>query len=661
MNAERPSQDLPICPDPKTLALYAVGKLAPRQIQEIAEHVDHCDRCAESLESLGDNDTLISTLRRHAPAGVTPDTDAETSWVGRRVGPYEILEMIGAGSMGTVYKARQLDLNRVDAVKIARSSLGVQARARFRTEGQAIARLSHPNIVRVYACGEQNGCPYIAMELVEGRSLAQKIVAGSFTEREAAELVQTLADAVAFAHKQEVIHRDLKPANVLVAADGSVKLTDFGLAKLLDIEDGQTQRETVLGTASYMAPEQARGDIAEVGVPADVYGLGAILYEMLTGRAPFRAETRMETLLQVQSQEPVRPTLLRARLCRSLEAVSLKCLEKQPSRRYASAAELANDLQRWLTNRPTHARPIGPLGRCWKLVQRRPLLAAGLLCGMTAVAVAAVWWSLLEPSPERRYQQQVAPTLARLKQGEPIELIRPGEAAPASRVRCGENITKARATEEGFVVTTPVLGIVEFLPDVPWPSFRIHAEFRHDQSRFGPVGDGGVGIAFSYRDADSPAGKQHVFGAVALEDWDQRKRDGVLKSRAMLQLVWYLDTPTDGQSPFKHHHRYPPKREVWYPSPAGPDGVWHTLVIEVNSAGRTAVLSDCPGQVMGPLRPEHYRTFPAKLVDLHDEARGVQFAPLDQIVIGAIVSGGQMTLRRLRIEPQQKAEKLVTP
>ncbi len=674
MNPDRPPHRLDSCPLPEVLAAYSVGKLSPEQTQAITEHVEACESCEESLEDLDNDDTLVVALQRHGPSeseldenvrevsrGARADTDRHRSCpdtvAGQRVGPYELREKLGQGAMGVVYKARQVGFNRLVALKMSLSGglLGHEARARFRIEGEAIARLKHPNIVCVYDCGEHDGQPYFSMELVEGQSLSQKLGMGPLAEKKAAELVRTLARAVAFAHEQEVIHRDLKPANVLLDADGAVKLTDFGLAKLLDAEVGQTQRETVLGTASYMSPEQARGDLSAVGRLADVYGLGAILYETLTGRPPFRSGSRAETLHQVQTLDPVPPSKLRLRLCRSLEAICLKCLEKDPRRRYASATALAEDLERWMENRPTRARPVGPLLRCWKAVQRRPALAPSVLACVLAITMAALWWSLCEPTLEQRYEQRVAPLLAQLQHGETVDLIQPEGNIPAFMVRCGDGITKVRMTADGFIVTTPGLGLVELLPRVPISDYRIHAELRHDRTRFGPVGDAGVGVTFTGRHVNSPDGGQHVVAAVGLNDWDQRQHDKKLQSRAMLQLVWYLDTPTDGENPFKHRLLYPPKRTAWYPSPVGSEGIMHTLVIDVHPEATTAELGDCPGQKMGPLLPAHFLTFSSKLHAGTKEVKDVEIDPLNQPAIGVLVSGGQCTIRRLRIVPQPQA------
>jgi serine/threonine-protein kinase len=651
-----------------------VGRLPAEQVERIASHVTGCPRCGEALVDIsGDDDSLVAALRQHVPAGVpvgqpagSSDLEGTTDLAGRDgasarkpepvpSGPYQLLEKIGQGAMGEVLKARQVGLNRLVALKMAlpHCQLAPEARARFRTEGEAIARLEHPNIVRVHDCGELGGRPYFSMELIQGQSLAEKLAgAGPLPEREAAELVRTLALAVAFAHHKGVVHRDLKPANVLIAADGTVKLTDFGLAKLLDVDAGQTQRDAIMGTASYMAPEQARGDVAEVGPPADVYGLGAILYEVLTGQPPFRSATRSQTLHQVQTQDPVPPTRLRPGTCPYLEAVCLKCLEKVPSRRYPSAGALADDLARWALDRHPLVRPAGRLRRAGKAIRRHPFRAAAVAaCALVAVA-AGVAWTVVEGTPPRRYQRAVAPPLARLERGEAVELIRPGGEAPAFQVRCGEGITKARMTDDGFVVTSPALGLVELLPGVPASRYRLEAELRHDRSRFGPVGDGGVGVTFTHRSARSAEGEHHVMAVVALNDWHKHNRKGQTLSRAMLQLAWYLDTPTDSQSPYKHRILYPPKQTAWYPSPSGQDGVAHALVIDVEPEGATAELGDAPGQRMGPLWNKYFARFAHNLRTDQKEAMGVDLGPLNQPAVGVLVAGGQCTVRRLRIVPQ---------
>jgi serine/threonine protein kinase len=302
---------------------------------------------------------------------VPPGEKAASGWRPAVPG-YEILEELGRGGMGVVFKARQIALDRLVALKMILSGgyAGEEDLVRFRIEAQAVARLQHPNIVQVYDAGRYEGTTYLAMEYCGGGTLDRKLAESPLPPPQAVLLGITLAGAVQAAHQANVIHRDLKPANVLLTTDGTPKITDFGLAKRMD-EVGQTAPGAVVGTPSYMAPEQAGGRTREVGPAVDIYMLGAILYECLTGRPPFKAATVVDTLMQVLHEEPTPPRQLVPGIPRDLETIVLHCLEKEPTRRYATAAELAQDLQRWLASEPIAARPVGGLERLWKWVRRR--------------------------------------------------------------------------------------------------------------------------------------------------------------------------------------------------------------------------------------------------------------------------------------------------
>jgi serine/threonine-protein kinase len=291
---------------------------------------------------------------------------------------YDLVGELGRGGMGVVYQARQVALNRVVALKmvLAGGHASPEELARFRSEAEAVARLQHPNIVQIHEVGEVGGLPYFSLEFCPGGSLAQRLNGTPLVPKQATELIETLARAMHAAHEAGVVHRDLKPANVLLAADGAPKVTDFGLAKRLDAADGPTRSGAIMGTPSYMAAEQAAGDPAKICPATDVYALGAILYELLTGRPPFKAATSVETLRQVVEQEPVPPSRLNAQAPRDLETVCLKCLAKSPARRYATAAALAEDLRRWRNGEPIAARPAGTLERAAKWARRRPAVAA---------------------------------------------------------------------------------------------------------------------------------------------------------------------------------------------------------------------------------------------------------------------------------------------
>jgi len=340
---------------------------------------------------------------------------------------YEILGELGRGGMGVVYRARQAGLNRLVALKmiLAGSHAGPDALARFRSEAEAVAALQHPNIVQIYEVGERDGLPYFSLELVEGGSLADRLNGTPWPARPAAELVAALARAMHYAHQRGVIHRDLKPANILLQiADCRLqidnksaicnlqsaipKITDFGLAKQIDSSAGRTRTGAVMGTPSYMAPEQGGGKSKEIGPACDTYALGALLYELLAGRPPFRAETPLDTIRQVIDSEPLPPSRLQPKLPRDLETICLKCLEKSPARRYASAGALADDLQRFLDSKPIEARPTPAWERLAKWARRRPAVAAlTLLSAVTAaVGFALVTWQWREADAARTDEER---------------------------------------------------------------------------------------------------------------------------------------------------------------------------------------------------------------------------------------------------------------
>ncbi|HEV3263756.1 MAG TPA: serine/threonine-protein kinase, partial [Gemmataceae bacterium] len=329
-----------------------------------------------------------------------------------RIPGYEVEAVLGHGGMGVVYHARHLRLNRPVALKmlLAGAYAGPEERGRFLREAEAVAALRHPNVVQVHDLGDLDGKPYFTMEYVEGGSLAQRLLGAPQPARQAAELLATLAAAVQVAHHGGIVHRDLKPANILLTADGTPKITDFGLARRLEGGAGLTHTGVPMGTPSYMAPEQARGQTRAIGPAVDVYALGAILYELLTGRPPFRAETATETLLQVIYQEPAPPARLNAKVPRDLETICLKCLEKEPHLRYASAAAVAEDLHRFLRGEAITARPEGRLGRLVRRVRRRPMLSAALAAVVlfaVALAGGALWQTSERAAAERAAEEDL--------------------------------------------------------------------------------------------------------------------------------------------------------------------------------------------------------------------------------------------------------------
>jgi len=310
----------------------------------------------------------------------------------RLFGDYEIIEQLARGGMGVVYRARQIKLRREVALKLITSGAFASGEAlrRFQAEAELAAGFKHPNIVPIFEIGEVDGQPFFSMGLVEGPPLDQKLGRKPLEPKAAAGLLVKIARAVQYAHDRGVLHRDLKPANILMDAQGEPHLTDFGLAKVMQQQSALTCTNAILGTPSYMAPEQARGDVKSLAVTVDVYGLGAVLYDVLTGEPPFAGGTTYETVRRVLETEPRRPSVLNAAVDGDLETICLKSLEKQPERRYASAAAFAEDLERWLGGRPIQARAVGAVERATKWARRHPLVAALGCLSVAALLVGAV-------------------------------------------------------------------------------------------------------------------------------------------------------------------------------------------------------------------------------------------------------------------------------
>ena len=384
-----------------------VQQLLDRLLESNATPEEVCASCPELLpvvrkrlrqmrRVLADIDALFPP-----PTEPTPPPHDATPPHGEaalpRIPGYAVEAVLGRGGVGVVYKARDLRLNRDVALKmlLAGAHAGPEELERFLREAEAVAGLRHANVVQVHEVGDLDGQPYFTMELVEGGSLARQLAGAPLPAVQAANLTAVLADAVEAAHRGGVIHRDLKPANVLLTADGTPKITDFGLARCLEGGGGLTVSGAAMGTPSYMAPEQACGKKDAVGPATDVYALGATLYELLTGRPPFRSETAAATIQQVLTEEPVPPARLNRRTPRDLETICLKCLHKEPTRRYSSAAALAEDLRRFGRGEAIAARAVGPLERAVRWVRRCPGLAttsaASVLLALTLVGVGA-WW-----------------------------------------------------------------------------------------------------------------------------------------------------------------------------------------------------------------------------------------------------------------------------
>jgi WD40 repeat protein len=436
------------CPSRTLLQRFLSERLGAAEAEPLEAHLDACAPCQHALEELtnavrlradpapASGTAFLQRLEAAPPPadseGVLPTIAAAPQAVPAAVPPptipgYEVLRELGRGGMGIVYLARQRRLRRLVAMKmmLAGGAATAEQLARFRVEAEAAARLQHANIVQIYEVGEQAGQPYCALEYVDGGNLAQQLGGTPAPAAQAARLVETLARAMHYAHRQGVVHRDLKPANILLQRTENgeqrthglsvlcspfsdlwtPKIADFGLAKRLDHTATQTGTGVVLGTPGYMAPEQAWGRNKDVGPAADVYALGAILFELLTGRPPFRGETPLDTLVQVCRSDPPAPRRLQPTVPRDLETICLKCLHKEPDARYGSAEDLADDLQRFLRHQPIRARPLGRAARLVRWARRNPALAAVTALALTTLLAAvavSVWFAVYQVHAARR-------------------------------------------------------------------------------------------------------------------------------------------------------------------------------------------------------------------------------------------------------------------
>jgi serine/threonine-protein kinase len=353
--------------------------------------------CPKCLLKLGGAELGILVRRQEAGAEVHGSEAA-----GRKFGNYEVLEKIAQGGMGAVYKARQLNLDRLVALKLL--PFGQFSRddllQRFRSEASAAAALQHPNIVAVHDVGEHEGQPFFSMDFVEGRTLAELVRDQPLPAKRAAAYLKTIAEAVHYAHQHGILHRDLKPSNILIDSSDQPRITDFGLAKrlgdsaLCTPHSPITLTGQVLGSPNFMSPEQADGRSHSIGPPSDVYSLGALLYHLLTRQPPFQADTLTTLLKQVLEAEPVPPRSLNPSIPKDLETICLKCLEKEPHRRYATAQALADDLDRFLNHEPVLARPIGPSGKAWRWCRRQPVRASliGALALVLVLGMVGISW-----------------------------------------------------------------------------------------------------------------------------------------------------------------------------------------------------------------------------------------------------------------------------
>jgi hypothetical protein len=673
------------CPGAADLAAYAVGRLSEDTLEAVAGHLAGCRRCTELLGTLDDRDDRLTrnlgspgprspywdepecgrleaaaraiaassqpTRAEPAPAATAPNREPPFP---RAFGRYELLAKLGRGGMGIVYQARQLPLKRAVALKVltAGAHAGPDERARFQREGEAITRLCHANIILVHDFGEHDGQPYFSMELAEGGNLSARLAGAPLPARQAAALVRTLARAIQHAHEHGVIHRDLKPSNILLMADGAPKVSDFGLAKVLDADGGQTLSDAILGTPSYMAPEQARGRARDVGPPTDVYALGAILYECLTGRPPFRAPTRGQTLEQVRCAEPASPSRALPNVSRELEAICLKCLEKAPRHRYPSADALADDLDRWLSGDSVVARPRRWPARVGKRIRRHPVLGALLVLAAVAAGLTPeLLWYTDPDRPRKEWQHDLA-------RGQAVTLLGETGMLRWSRSRA-RDARLATAGDGCLTIESWHLSLLELLPDPQRDRYRIQAWVRHEKSN--DLGD--VGIYCGHRQyGDGPAAI-HQFTRLSYNDI--RSNDEVF-AKVVLHVPNAVPPPINSVTltPYLYAEAGSGRAVdlagagLWPPffKPAGlGGGPWRLLVLEVTPE---CVRAFWESRQVGGLPTADMRANTRKLLpglvavrpeDPAAQAVDPSFAPRGGL--GLYVHNGSASFRSVTVEP----------
>jgi serine/threonine-protein kinase len=635
-----------LCPSDEVLRAFGLGEWLPEaDVDAVATHIDYCPDCGAALDRVHEStNSLLAQMRALRDVGTVPEPPSSApgrSTVPKlpfQMGRYELLKELGHGGMSVVYEARQEWPPRPVAVKMLhRWFTGPDALARLRAEVDAVGRLQHPAIVHVYDYGEQEGRPYFVMEYLPGGTLAGRLKEGPLPQREAAEAVRTLALATHAAHQKGVVHRDLKPANVLLDGAGRLKIADFGVAVLADNAEWRKEAEgTLVGTPAYMAPEQARGESAAIGIPSDVYGLGAILYEALTGRPPFTGATQGEILDQVRTRQPVLPSRLRRGLSWNLEAICLRCLEKKADQRYTSAAELADDLSNWLEGKPIRARPLGRLGRTWLTVRRRARLAlAALVAGAILVLLAALPRGKQPEPPDP--DQPIRDIEARLASRQSVELIGEKGGPPWRRwVEDNDSGTASVRADGTFTATSWGLNLLELLGETPCERFRLRAEVRQNNAT---AGTAEVGLYWGHR--------TYSRQGVPVSHWTQISLN---ETKGKVSVLPNLYCQQSGKFVFGHRFDGPSA-----PLPKRVSQVWRRLEVEVTPDWVRAYLLQGEERTrVGELQTDSSRKQTeavGRLRDVDPFLRAIDPSPPRRGGLGLLLFNGSGSFRDVVIEP----------
>ncbi len=638
--------------DPETLLALVYAELLWRQEQgdspSLDEYQSRFPYLADALRRRWDFHQILAGGGTTADLEAGPSSGTIPARLPRPPLPtvpgYEVEEELGRGAMGVVYKARQKGLDRLVAVKVVRAFhlAGPADLARFRTEALAVGRVDHRHVVRVHACGEEQGCPYYVMEYLPGGSLARLLRHGRLDVRRAVELVRQVALGVQAAHDQGVIHRDLKPGNVLLDAQGNARVTDFGLAKLRDEDTTRTRSGAILGTPAYMAPEQAAGRSHLVREAADVWALGVMLFECLTGQRPFRGASPGEVLYRIQHEEPPLPRHLCGDVPAELEAVCLRCLSKEPGQRYPSAGAVARDLGRWLAGEPVGvARPATTM---------RPRVRRPALVGLaTLLGVLLLLPVLLAPAPLRlSAQERVRRAFHRAAPGRPVALYVRGQPPVWANLVVGKRETVV-AAEPGKALSlgTHWVCLYELLPPDPRRGgYRLTVEMRHGISDFGFA----VGPYVGREEHPLANGTGHTFALLGFCDPELLKELGQplqLPGRAGLAL-YYVEPHGDDPPIHRRMMCGPgvPLKEFGRPGPG--KTAWRTLVIEARADSIRIRCGEAEaGSKPIPFLQKLFRVSTRREPRLKTVQPG--YAPSGGA--GLFVIGGAIEVRRALVEP----------
>ncbi|MBA4188803.1 MAG: hypothetical protein C0467_12460 [Planctomycetaceae bacterium] len=703
MNRLPPEEPTGPCPARPTLIAYQAGRLSGPDEDRLAGHVETCETCISTIRELSntpldafeakllrfcaDRSDLLDTshpayIRLEAGALELLDhdtcsiggegaasTDLEVTSVGK-IGPYTIIDVLGRGGMGVVFRAFHEGLKRPVALKTLHAAAynRPESLARFRVEGEAVARLDHPNIVRVYDSGESDGQQYLAMELIEGETLALRLGRDTMGHQDITRLVRSLAAAIGYAHDQNVIHRDLKPSNVLITRGGIPKVVDFGLARVIGESPQLTASDAVMGTPSYMAPEQAAGRVADINEQTDIYALGVILYEALTGAPPFVGESKLRIIQMVRKGEFAPPSQSNPEIPPALETICLRCLEPLQKDRYRGAHELVQELDRLLegkpiqTRRPSRWRWVGRAARRRAPVALAVLLLATGLVGATAALIPQQQAAAIPNGESESVRRELE---VELDKGRPVTLVGETGYPKWFRWRVGKNAQRTHIEPDGTfsaeVIQKNVIGVLELLPETRTDRYKLTAQVRHDVGGYG----GFVGLYVGHRTYPWQTTEIHClhhtrFSAVTRTPLILRPNGKpVVTDNETFHMSLVTRLHTGAAAPLNLDQELNEVAGGRMVALGPRNGVWHDFELDVSPDGIVATMAGHVMKIPGAdLTPEALFLKAAQLRGCHPEDPAIQnlrpeFTPRGGL--GLIVfPNNAASIRRVTVTPQPK-------